>query len=166
MTFSQAFGRTPVWACRVGSWWTLGDVAHRWDPFLSLDVYLWCHLPLQWSWHRTLTCFPDTFHLQLQTFRNSSSFGNIPHHSQNAPAGFFFPLSCIVWWVRNRDWNLQWIHRLYKLCAEEPPRTLTEEHRNSNLPVHPDTCGAAEADSQPCSLTQCRMFAQASTPFL
>lgn len=78
-----------MWACCVGSWWTLGDVAHRWDPFLSLDVYLWCHLPLKWSWHRTLTCFPDTFHLQLQMFQNSSSFDNITHHSQNALAGFF-----------------------------------------------------------------------------
>lgn len=107
----------------------------------------------------------------------AAPLGHTTDLSQDALAYF---LSHIVWWVRNWDLNLQWIHRLYKRCVAALPHTakaaLTEEHRNSNLPMHPVTVNGTiptrrifavpRRQIHSRAVWQCRMFVQASTPSL
>lgn len=168
LTFSRAFRQTPAWAVCVGSWWTLGAVAHRWDSFPSLCVSLVSPSPkMKLTLNTDLLCW----HFRPRRSKIAAPLGHKTDLSQDA--AYF--LSHIVWWVRNWDLNLQWIHWLYKRCVAAKA-ALTEEHGNSNLPMHPVTFNGTiptrrifavpRRQIHSRAVWQCRMFVQASTPSL
>lgn len=63
-----------------------------------------------------------------------AAFGHTTQHSQKSTGCCFFFLSRSVWWVRNRDLNLRWIHWLYKRCVAALPHTA---QKNIETAIYP-----------------------------